>query len=521
MQDLADNNTPIHDGSIGGRSPRDGSPLTPVPVSTAAEVEAAVARAKSAQEKWAALSPRQRAARLKQLAPLLLAQSEQIAELALLEQGKSKVETYTSELLPTVDLFKYWCKVAPRLLATQAKMLNPINFPGKSGELSLQPRGVVGLIAPWNYPLNLPLRTLVPALLAGNAVVFKPSEYAPRIGRQLVTLFEGLGFDGLVGGVWGDGDVGQALINAGVDYVVFTGSVNAGRQVAASCAARGVRCSLELGGKDPAVVLADANIDRTADGIVWGAFANAGQNCAAIERVYVVEAVAQRLIEAIVARTEKLVVGAPGVDTFDIGPLVRPAGLATVERHVQEAIAKGATLRTGGKPTGAGLHFAPTVLTDVTADMAVMREETFGPVLPISVAADEDAAISAANDCSYGLTASVWTSDLERGKRVAEKLRAGVVTINNHAFTGVVPHAPWHGLGDSGDGVTNSVYAFYDMVQPHYVLVDKSKARELWWFPHNAVMGQLAHALATLLGKGGNKLKALVEVVRLFPKRWK
>lgn len=521
MQVLEQNDSLTSEGKILGRSPRDGTELDPVSLTPPQNIPDIVKRARAAQASWSALSPKERGARVAKLRGELLGRAESLARIMMQEQGKSPAESFTSELLPSADLFTYWAKEGPRLMAPEARTLNPINFPKKAGLLRLVPKGVVGLITPWNYPLALPLRTLVPALVAGNAVVWKPSEYAPRIGAAVGALFDLLGVPDLVQVIQGAGDAGQVLIESGVDHVVFTGSEAAGRKVAVACADRLIGCSLELGGKDAALVLRDADLDRAADGIVWGAFANAGQNCASVERVYVVESVAPAFIEKVVERTRALTLGDVEGEVYDVGPLVRPAGLKTVEQHVADALEQGATVRVGGKATGKGLHFQPTVLTDVTHDMAVMTVETFGPLLPIAVVENEAEAVRRANESMYGLTTSIWTRDLSRGRALADQINSGVVTLNNHAFTGAVPHAPWHGRGHSGGGVTNSKYAFFELTQPSYVLVDRAKAKELWWFPHNAALTSIGRSLAALLGRGGSKVSALTSLVRSFLKRWK
>jgi acyl-CoA reductase-like NAD-dependent aldehyde dehydrogenase len=510
----------IRDRAIHGDSPRTGAPLPPVPVTSPDELAAAVERARRAQVTWSALAPAERSRRLREVRAALFARAEAMVATMTLEQGKSPAESYTSEIVPSGDLVAFWAREAPRLLAPERRRLNPINFPRKTGELTLVPRGVIALITPWNYPLAIPLRTLVPALAAGNAVVFKPSEYAPRIGRELAALFDQLGVPDVVTTVFGGAEVGAALTQAAVDHVVFTGSVAAGRAVARACAERLVRCSLELGGKDAAIVLGDADLARTVEGVVWGAFANAGQNCAAIERVYVVASVAEAFVDRVVTRTRALRVGGPGMESWDVGPLVRPAGLATVAQRVEDAVKSGARVLVGGHATGWGRHYEPTVIVGVDDDMALLRDETFGPVLPIVVVADADEAIARANRSSFGLTASLWTSDLERARALAPRLRAGVVTINNHAFTAALPHAPWHGTGDSGGGTTGSRYAFYELCEPRFTLVDKSRARELWWFPHTPRLAGIARALVTLAGRGGHKLRALLSLLRLFPRRW-
>lgn len=511
----------IREGRILGQSPFDGSDLEPVPALAHDQIQRTVARAREAQAKWSEHTPHERARRVKKLRKGYMELLEPLAKILANELGKSEVEAYSGELIASADLFPYWARQAPKLLLPEAKGLNPINFMRKTGVTELVPRGVIGLITPWNYPVSIALRTLVPALAAGNAVVIKPSEFAPRVTALLCELFEELGVPGLVGVVQGCGDAGQRLIEAGVNHVVFTGSVATGRKVAQRCADLLLGYSLELGGKDAALVLGDCDLDRTVEGVVWGAFANAGQNCSAIERVYVVEPLARRFIDKVVRRTEQLVVGNASVGVYDVGPVVRAQGLENIKTQVQDAIQHGATLRVGGKATGFGLHFEPTVLTDVDDDMAVMTDETFGPVLPIAVVRDEEEAVARANRSVYGLTASIWTRDIERGRRLAQRLKTGIVTINNHSFTAVLPHAPWHGRGHSGGGVTNSRFAFYDLVEPRYLLMDRLRSKELWWFPHNEVMGRMVRAMATLFGKGGHRLKALLTLLACFPKRWR
>lgn len=508
-------------GRFTGHSPLDGAPLEPVRVDSHASLAATLTQAREAQQAWAQRPPHERAKRIKRLRKRLLQRAPELAEVMRAELGKCATESYTSELIPSADLFTYWARRGPRLLEGTTNRLNPVNFPGKIGTTTLQPKGVIGLISPWNFPVAIPLRTLVPALIAGNAVVFKPSEYAPRTGRMVAELFAELDVPGLVGLVQGDGRMGAALLEAGVDHVVFTGSVEAGRQVSHACASKFLQPSLELGGKDAAIVLADADIERTVEGLVWGAFFNAGQNCASIERVYVVETLAPKLIEAVVRRTQQLVVGDGQRELFDVGPLVRAAGLETVTQQVHDAIAQGATLRTGGQPTGVGLHYAPTVLTDVTDDMAVMHAETFGPVLPIASVRDANEAVARVNANAFGLTTSIWSRDLDAARRLAAQIRTGVVTLNNHGFTAALPHAPWHGRGASGGGTTNSPYAFFDLVQPHYLLEDRARGPDLWWFPHNSALKRISESMARLLAGSGHRLAALGALLRAFPTRWR
>jgi acyl-CoA reductase-like NAD-dependent aldehyde dehydrogenase len=376
------------------------------------------------------------------------------------------------------------------------------------------------VIMPWNFPFALPLRTMIPALMAGNAVVFKPSEITPRTGKLVAELFEGLVPEGLVGLVQGGGDAGAKLCAADVDLVVFTGSPASGRKVAHACADRLIPCTLELGGKDAAIVLADADLDRAANGIVWGAMMNAGQNCGAVERVYADKKIIEDLTERIVAATRALRIG------DDVGPLTTEAQRSTVARHVEEARKAGAAILIGGESLDdatSKLGYKPTVITIDADDNALIADETFGPVVPITPVADAAEAVRRANASRYGLTASVWTADLRLGERLAKQLRAGVVTINNHSFTGALPSAPWGGVGETGWGITGSPLALDHLTRPRFVLVDRNRAaREMWWYPYSDTLKKIALAFARLRGGApsiASRIGALFSLVALLPKR--
>jgi acyl-CoA reductase-like NAD-dependent aldehyde dehydrogenase len=482
---------------------------------TVADVAPAVARARAAQPAWAALDPSDRAEHVRRVKDRVLARAEEIAALVHDEVGKPTVEVLLGEVLASADVVEYWTASIEELLDRSEVELDPILFPGKSGFIYKEARGVVGLIQPWNFPLALPLRTLVPALLAGNAVVFKPSEVAPRTGALVGELFEGLPA-GVLEIVQGAGDVGAALCTADVDLVCFTGSVATGRKVAHACAERLVPCALELGGKDAAIVLADANLDRAANGIVWGALTNAGQNCASVERVYVEQPVAEELTRKIVDAVEALAAD------VDVGPLSTDAQRDVVKAHVESAKAGGAEVLAGGSARGER-GFEPTVLRVESDALDVMRDETFGPVVPIAVVADAEEAVERANRSRYGLTASIWTKNVRRGEDLARRLRAGVVTINNHAFTGAIPQAPWSGVGETGYGITNSPLALDALTRPRFVLTDKSRGkRELWWYPYTGTLETIALALARLrCGTRSlfDRVGALFTLLRAFPKR--
>jgi acyl-CoA reductase-like NAD-dependent aldehyde dehydrogenase len=499
-------------------SPADGSALAPVEATQPGAVAEAVARARKAQAGWSERPVRERIAALVQVKKRLLQRAETIGELLHRECGKPVEEAVLAEVLPNADLVDHWVDAIEELLDSAAVELDPLAYPGKQGRIHRCPRGVVALITPWNYPVAIPLRTIVPALLSGNAVVFKPSEVTPRAGALVAELFDGLLPDGLLGLVQGGGEVGAALVDAGVDLVVFTGSVATGKRLAVQCAERLIPVSLELGGKDAAIVLADANIERTARGLVWGAFTNAGQNCASIERVYVERPIADKLIERVVALTREL---RPGIDT---GVVTTRRQHELIRRHLDDAILRGAEVLVGGAPDANddSLAFPPTVLRVTDEASTCLNEETFGPLMPVVVVESEGDAIARTNASRFALTTSLWTRRQNHAQELARKLKSGVVTINNHGFTAALAQAPWTGTGDSGYGITNSAHALSELTRPRFVLVDRSRgARELWWYPYTPALRAVAFAMAKLRGGAGllGRLTGLVALVTALPRR--
>ncbi|MDF1562389.1 MAG: aldehyde dehydrogenase family protein [Deltaproteobacteria bacterium] len=485
-------------------NPATGEPGPELAASTPQQVSEAIARARSAQGAWAARPIAERIALLKKVRQAFLEQAEALVEVLGEETGRPAGESWLSEVVPNGDLFDWWLSAGARHLRRERVSLNPINFPKKVAFIEHLPRGVVTLITPWNLPVAIPLRTLVPALLAGNAVVFKPSEHAPRCGAFLARLFTEVLGEGLVECVQGEGDTGAALVEGEVDLVVFTGSVKTGKVVSAACATRLVPCSLELGGNDAAIVLADAQLERAAEGIAWGACFNAGQNCAAVERVYVERAIAEDFLAKLQAVFERL------RPRDDVGPLTTDFQLETVERHLGEAREKGAIVRCGGaRPEGPGRYHLPTLVVVESDDLSLMREETFGPVLAVRIVDTAEEAVRLADDSPYGLTASIWTADVYRGWALGKDLQVGVLTVNNHSFTGGVPSLPWSGPKETGGGITNSHLALEKLTRPRTVLLDRSKAaRELWWYPYNDTLVEIAVALRDgALGKLGSMLK--------------
>jgi acyl-CoA reductase-like NAD-dependent aldehyde dehydrogenase len=471
-------------------------PLTEAAPPEPEPLAAKVARARDAQESWAHTPFDERVGCLLSAARDMLARRGEAMALVEQEVGKVHAEALFNEALGPLDAVKGWAAVLAPALARRRVPLNPLGFPGKRAFVDAVPRGVVAIIAPWNFPVAGLYRSVFPALLSGNAVVLKPSEYSPRSSGWLAARLAAHLPAGVVQVATGDGTVGAALLDARPDACVFTGSTTTGRRVAIRCAELGIPCSAEMGGKDPAIVLADCDLDRTVAGITHWALCNAGQACGAIEIVYVERGIADRLVARLSEVWLQLRVGPDHGAGADVAPLANRRQLEVVRQHVEDARAQGATVMCGGATLGDGLWFAPTLLDHCTESMAVVRDETFGPVLAVVRVDGPDEAIRAANRLRYGLGASIWTGDLARGERLAERLEYGVVSVNNHSFTGAISALPWSGTRATGFGVANSLLALSTFVRPRVLVVDRRKDPELYWMPYDSGLVELGEVLA-------------------------
>ena len=455
-------------------------------VDSPARVNEAVARARAAQPQWGALSFRNRARYILKVRRALYERQNEIINIISDETGKPPFEALSTEVFPVADLMTHFATKSEKILRDERFTLAV--FRNKRSAISYEPLGVVGIISPWNFPFAIPTGEVVMALMAGNAVVLKPSEMTPLVGDAVRRLFLGAGFpDGVFEVVQGDGSTGAALVDSAVDKVFFTGSARTGKKIAETAAKRLLPVVLELGGKDPMIVCEDAPFERTVKGAVWGAFANCGQVCASVERLYVVEPLADKFISSVVSEVKKLRQGPPSRCTTDIGPLINESQLNIVTDHVADAVARGARVLTGGRRREdlEGYFFEPTVLVDVNSSMKVMTEETFGPVLPIMVVKDEEEAIREANNSRYGLLASVWTRDNERGRRIARRIEAGTVVINDAVYTHGAAETPWFGVKESGLGVTHGKAGLYEFVRMKHVNWDLMPLKsDWWWFPY-------------------------------------
>ncbi|HSM87903.1 MAG TPA: succinic semialdehyde dehydrogenase [Candidatus Limnocylindrales bacterium] len=474
-----------------------------VPIFSAEEIAAAVARARAAQARWAATSIRARLDILRRFQRLLCDQKDAVAAVITREAGKPLAESISTEVLVVLDGAQYLINNAPEFLRPESvPHANPV-MKLKRGSLLREPYGVIGIISPWNYPFSLPSVQTLTALATGNAVVLKPSEFTPFSSLELQRLLREAGLDpDLVQVVTGEGPAGSALLQSKIDKLVFTGSVATGRKVAQAAAARLLPVVLELGGKDPMVVLEDADVDVVSSAAVWGAFMNSGQTCLSVERCYVHESIYEKFLQACVAKTIKLQQGSGTAASTDIGPMIHERQLRIVQAHVDDAIAHGARLLAGGKPAAqlGPNFFAPTILADVTHEMDIMREETFGPVLPVRSFKSEDEAVTLANDSEFGLAASVWTRDRKRGEALARRIHAGTVMVNDVVACFGISEAPHGGVKASGIGRTHGRFGLEEMVWPKYVDSDRMPGmKKLWWYGYGAAFQQQMSGFIELL----------------------
>jgi len=462
--------------------------LGKLPNTSPSKVKELVAKARAAQPAWAKLSVRERARRILSARRWLIDNAEDVARTITMDNGKPLAEAMCHEILPVVDLLKYIADQAHRVIREERACVGVMRLLCRRARVAQRPFGVVGVIAPWNYPFSIAAGQVAAALVAGNSVLLKPSSFAPIAGGMVGAMFDAAGLpDGVFTHTPGDAETGRALIEARVDKIAFTGSVGVGKDVMRLAASGPTPLLLELGGKDPMIVRCDADIDLASSGAVWGAFTNAGQACASVERCYVHESIFEEFAEMCVRKALALKVG-NGLDPdVEIGPMTTPAQLEHVEEQLIDAKARGANILCGGERdrSRAGFFMPPTVLTGVNHSFPIMRDETFGPVLPIMPFSDDMQAVRLANDSAYGLAASIWTKDRSAAKWMGALLQAGVIMINDcvsaHAFAG----APWGGVKQSGFGRSHGRAGIMEFCSVACVHENASSRKAFWWYPYD------------------------------------
>ena len=541
-------------------NPATGAEVGRVPQMSADEVKAAVTRSRAAFAAWKNASFATRRSLIMKTREVILAEMDEIAHLISAESGKPFGEAIAMEIAPVLDLMQYFARNAEKMLQPARVGIGLYALLGRSSKIVYHPLGVVGIIPAWNYPLAIPLGETAMALMAGNSVVIKPSELTPLVGLKIGEIFEKAGApENLVQIVTGDGRTGAALVDAAPNKIMFTGSVATGKKIAESAAKNLTSVVLELGGKDPMIVFDDANLELAAAAAVWGAFCNSGQSCSSVERLYVQEGAAAALTKKIVEKTKNLVQGSGENENVSVGAMSSERQLKIVEKHVQNFKDRGAKIEIGGRrsadtpvrmsaqhekkpqpssdsvitrddePLFAGgtgdadksvhapLFYEPTVITGATNDMLGMQEETFGPTLPIATFKTEDEAVRLANESEFGLTASVWTRDLAKGKRVAEKIEAGSVCVNEVLYTHGIGQTPWGGFKNSGRGRTHGREGLMELVQPQHIHTNRfAVLPDAWWLPYSPEAVKTFRGFAKYFASG-----SVIKTTRLLPQLWK
>jgi len=457
-----------------------------------------VSRARAAQGAWAKLPIRDRCANLRGLRECIMVSRNELADAVVRESGKPRVEALFADIFVALDSAEYWSRNAASALRTQRVPHHSIAAKAKRGYLAYDPLGVIAIISSWNYPFAIPLSQIIPAVAAGNAVVCKTSDFTPQCGALIEKLFIDAGFPGnLVTVVQGGGEVGQALIDASPDKMLFTGSVATGRRVAEACAKKLIPSVLELGGKDAMIVLADADLEVASSAAVWGSYTNCGQVCLSVERLFVEQTLAEKFTALCVEKTKKLRLGSGSDPETDVGPLIRPQHVQRMSDLVHDAVSRGAKVLCGGnsRPDLGPNFFEPTVIAGVDSSMKLFQEETFGPILAILVVKDAREAISRANDSQFALAASIWTKNKTRGMSLAAEMRAGAVMVNDAISYFGIAEAPHGGCGASGWGRTHGKEGLLEMVRMKYIDVDHLPRREKpWWYRYGVDLEHAADA---------------------------
>ena len=488
-------------------NPATGEKLGELPWATRDDVHEAVRRTRVAQPAWAALPVSDRVGMLKRFQRKLVERRIEVAELISREAGKPTVEALNTEVMVVLDAAEFCIRKSHEFLRDELLPHDNLAMKTKRGKLVREPYGVIGIIAPWNYPFSTPAIETLGALAMGNAVVLKPSEFTPLVALEFQKLMYAAGLNpDLLQILIGAGPVGAALLEADIDNLIFTGSVATGKRIAEAAARRLLPVMLELGSKDPMIVLEDADLDVASSGAVWGAMMNCGQTCLSIERCYVQRSVYEKFLELCKQKIEKLRIGEGLGSEVEMGPMIHERQLRTVEEHVQDAVARGARLLTGGRRTPEfGQNFyAPTLLADVQQDMRIMQEETFGPALPVAPFDTDDDAVRLANDTEFGLAASVWTRDSKRGEAIARRIRSGTVMVNDAISAFGIAEAPHGGFEQSGIGRAHGEFGLEEMVLIKYVDVDLlPRMKKVWWYGYSAqFQRQMSGFVDMLFGRG-------------------
>ncbi len=510
-------------------NPADGSSTGIFPLHEGKEVPRCIDSSRIAQKEWAALSWKARSRAIGRVGAALVERADELAALISRDNGKTKVDAIATEILPAAMALNYYRSQGKRILASTRPAGGNILMFNKRSRLHKIPYGVIGVISPWNYPFAIPFSEIIMGLLAGNGVILKVASDTLAVGQALADLFADAGLpEGLFAYVNLPGRLaGPAFIDGGIDKLFFTGSTAVGKELMILSAPRLLPLVLELGGNDAAIVRADADLERTVSGIIWGGFSNAGQSCGGVQRVFVHESIYLKFCKLLSDRVLKLRVGMPDEWDTDIGCLTSIKQKEAVEAQIRDCLKKGARILVQA-PLPEGLQsrnfIAPVVMVDVSEDSVLMRDEVFGPVIALVPFASDEEALMRANNSPYGLTGSVWSRNRNRAREVASRMNAGAVTINDHLMSHGLGETPWGGFNDSGLGRTHGEQGLLEMVRIQVIVDDNLPfaVKAIWWHPYSEKLYLGLRALIRFL-YGRNLMRRLVSLPRvlgIFVRYW-
>lgn len=506
------------------RNPGTDQLLGEVKVTPPESIAEIVFRARTAQKEWQLTPLNQRIEVISRFGEILLKRKTEIANLIAEENGKPIVEAIATEIIPSLDLIRYYSRVSHRLLADTPVKISIILMKTKKAIIRQTPIGVVGIISPWNYPLLLPVGQIIPALIAGNAVVFKPSEFTPLTGKVISEMLDDAQLPhGVFNIVFGESEVGAALVQSDVNKIFFTGSTPVGRKVCELASKKLIPVSLELGGKDAMVVFEDADLEAAIRGALWGGFMNAGQTCISVERCFVQAGVFESFCKSVAQKASQLKVG-KGTDPFvDIGSIIHKRQFQVVSSQISESVKQGARIISGGSMSESESTYliSPTVIIDVPLDSPMMNQETFGPVLPIIKFNTTEEVIKLVNQSRFGLSASIWTRNIKRALSIADKLEVGAVTINDVITYYGISDGVVGGVKESGFGRVHGKYGLFEMTYPKYIEIERAPyIPKTWWFRYDRNLLDFFNASTDFLfaNKISKKLQSLFTLMKKLSK---
>lgn len=505
-------------------NPATGELLGRYKLNTVEELKEKIVRARSSQVEWANLDIKTRVKKILKIRDYITDNADKISEIISKDNGKTKIDALATEVLPVAMAISYYCKNAESFLRDEYLSAGNIFLINKRSKIKRIPFGVVGIISPWNYPFSIPFSEVIMALLSGNAVILKVATETQVVGHDIKKAIE---FANLPEGIFNyinlPGKIaGDAFLENGIDKLFFTGSVAVGKYLMKKASETLTPLTLELGGNDAMIVCDDADPYRAAMGALWAGFQNAGQSCGGVERIYVQDKIYDRFMKILKEKIENLRVG-NGLDYgFDVGCMTTKNQIETVNKHIEDAIQKGATIFAKSKNENSSQFLSAMVLTNVNHDMLLMKDETFGPVVGVMKFSNIDEAIRLANDSYLGLTASVWTKSNKQGERIAQQIKAGVVTINDHLMSHGLAETPWGGFKQSSIGRTHGKLGFDEMTQPQVIVKDilPLVKKNLWWHPFSKNLYDGLIGLINLLysKKFLKKFYGMLDLMKIVPR---